>query len=187
MNSSCTVPGCEARRYAHGWCVTHYRRWQRHGDVRAGIPVRRRTRSGDSYAAVRGRLVRERGPAAEQACADCTGPAACWSYEGTDPDERIDSMRGTRYSLELARYRPRCRYCHRRFLTTRAELSPDRRATRGTPFDIERAAELYRAGASCRGIGSLMGVSATATRRALRDHGVQLRPPTRRTIQPRTD
>lgn len=35
----CHVPGCERRRYAHGWCRPHYSRWQRHGDVCADIPV----------------------------------------------------------------------------------------------------------------------------------------------------
>ena len=56
----------------------------------------------------------ERGPASGRRCAGCAAPAACWSYDGTDPDERTDPARGYRYSLDLDRYQPRCRSCHRR-------------------------------------------------------------------------
>ena len=28
----CSIGGCEKRHYARGWCRSHYRRWQRHGD-----------------------------------------------------------------------------------------------------------------------------------------------------------
>ena len=29
---TCNIDGCEKRHYARGWCVMHYRRWERHGD-----------------------------------------------------------------------------------------------------------------------------------------------------------
>lgn len=28
----CTIEGCHEAHHARGWCRTHYRRWQRHGD-----------------------------------------------------------------------------------------------------------------------------------------------------------
>jgi hypothetical protein len=174
--ASCSVPDCGATHYARSWCVTHYRRWQRGGDVRAEVMVAVRVQGGDGYAAVRRRLVRTHGPAAAKVCADCGDEAECWSYDGADPEELTSPVRGLRYSLDLAHYRPRCRYCHRRAVSARAADLPGAPAARGRRFDIERAAALYRAGASCRGIGSLMGVSADATRRALRTHGVPLRP-----------
>jgi hypothetical protein len=31
--SECSVLGCVAKPYGHGWCSKHYQRWLRHGDV----------------------------------------------------------------------------------------------------------------------------------------------------------
>lgn len=31
-NRVCTITECQKGPHAHGWCQTHYRRWQRHGD-----------------------------------------------------------------------------------------------------------------------------------------------------------
>jgi hypothetical protein len=42
--------------------------------------------------------------------------------------------------------------------------------------DVERAARLYRDGASARGIARLLGTSRTAVYTALRAHGVVMRP-----------
>jgi hypothetical protein len=36
----CTVAGCGRPSVARGWCRSHYGRWQRTGDVQAGVPVR---------------------------------------------------------------------------------------------------------------------------------------------------
>lgn len=36
----CSIPDCEGRHVAHGYCRAHYSRWYRHEDVTAG-PVRR--------------------------------------------------------------------------------------------------------------------------------------------------
>lgn len=36
----CSVPGCGRLTRSRGWCVSHYRRWQRHGDPLAGNTYR---------------------------------------------------------------------------------------------------------------------------------------------------
>lgn len=174
MTTGCGIPDCAGRRYARGWCITHYRRWQRHGDPNAGGPVRRRTTDGTSYSASRARLRADRGPVATRVCAECGAVAACWSYDGADPQERVHPVTGRRYSLDLDRYRPRCRFCHRRAVVDRGAVLPTGvRAVAG--LDVERAALLYRRGASSPGIAALMGVSPDAVRRALREHGIELR------------
>lgn len=118
------------------------------------------------------RLTADRGPADRHVCAECGAPAVVWSYDGTDPDERTETVDGTRYSLDLDRYRPRCRPCQRGFARAgRGRTRPD--------LDVERAARLYRAGATARGIGALLGRSPAAVLRALRAHGEQIRPPIR--------
>jgi hypothetical protein len=88
-----------------------------------------------------------------------------WSYDGTDPDERRDPGRGCRYSVDPARYWPRCRSCHQR------ATAEGRAARVSIGLDVERVARLHRAGASVRGIGSLLRVSSAAVRAALRAHG----------------
>jgi hypothetical protein len=128
-----------------------------------------------SYWQVGQRLHTERGPASGRRCAGCAAPAACWSYDGTDPDEQTDPARGYRYSLDPDRYQPRCRSCHRR-----ATLGRHRPRARTEGIDTERAARLYRAGASAAGVAALLGVSRTAVHTALRHHGVAMRGPGRR-------
>jgi hypothetical protein len=170
----CAVSGCGRPRYARGWCVTHYRRWCRHRDPQAQRLVAARTAGAGGYWSVRRRLVAERGPATGYTCADCAAPARCWSYDGADPAERTDPARGVRYSTDLDRYRPRCRFCHQHAQRVNADpLATLRRAAPG--LDPERAARLYEVGATCRGIGSLMGVSPDAVARALRALDVPLR------------
>lgn len=47
MTSPCSVAGCAAPVRARGWCNTHYRRWQRHGDPCAHIPIRSGINAGE--------------------------------------------------------------------------------------------------------------------------------------------
>jgi len=167
----CTVPGCAGRHFARGYCRPHYVRWRRHGDPHAEVPVALRVRDrGVSYSSAHQRVRTERGPATDQRCAECRGPAAVWSYDGTDPDERTDSTRGRRYSLDPGRYRPRCRSCHRHVVVAR-----HRRSGALPELDVDRAVRLYRAGASARGIGALMHVGRGAVLAVLRAHGVPIR------------
>ena len=159
---ACTLSGCVRPHHAHGYCRPHYVRWQRHGDPRADVPVIQRTPRGTGYWASHRRVRAARGPAAEHRCAECGAAAVVWSYDGTDPDERRDPSRGCRYSLDPARYRPRCRSCHQR-------TTAEGRAARGSSgLDVERVVRLRRAGATVRGIASLLHVSPAAVRAALR-------------------
>ena len=163
----CAVAGCNASLRAQGYCNTHYRRWQRHGEPQPELPVGRRTAGGASYWSVHQRLKTERGPASALRCAECGAAALDWSYAGGDPDERTEPRRGYRYSTDLTRYRPRCRSCHRR-ATVHGPF--------GQPLDVHRAARLYEAGASARGIGALLHASRDAVIGALRAQGVTIRP-----------
>lgn len=36
----CSVEGCERPFYAYEWCRPHWKRWWRHGDVQADVPIR---------------------------------------------------------------------------------------------------------------------------------------------------
>lgn len=173
LGPRCTVAGCTGALRARGYCGPHYVRWQRHGDPRAAVPVTRRTPEGLTYRSAHRRVRATRGPAAAQPCAECTAPAVVWSYDGTDPDERTDP-RGHRYSLDTGRYRPRCRPCQPR-------ATGGGRAPRDAmeAVDVERAARLYRGGATARGIGALLHRSPATVLAALRAHGVAIRPPAR--------
>jgi hypothetical protein len=193
----CVIPGCGRPHLARDWCRPHYVRWQRHGDPLAEVPIRERARSGGgpSVWSVLRRVRAERGPADAQPCACCGGPAALWSYDGTDPDERTPSGPSTvpgtaddshaddaaeagtrrRYSLDPARYRPLCRFCHRRAVLDRAAPVPE--PARPAPaMDADRAARLYAAGASAAGIAGLLHVSPDAVLRSLRSRGITIRP-----------
>lgn len=172
-DAGCAVPGCEGRHDGRGYCHTHLSRLQRLGDAHADVPIQhKRTHGKVSYWSVHERLRAEAGAPGERACDDCGRPAWCWSYIGGDPDERTDPSSDYRYSLDLDRYRPRCRSCHRKATVARnppREQSP-------VP-DIERAVWLYERGVSAAGIGALMDVSRTAVLAALRAQGVTIRGP----------
>lgn len=182
MSAECDVPGCGRRVVGRGFCNTHYRRWERHGDPRAALPIERKTADGAGYWSVHQRLKAERGPASARPCAECGSPAVDWSYDGSDPSERIDPDRGYRYSLDLGRYRARCRSCHRRATTARARPRPRSLSV----VDLDRAARLYTAGASARGIARLLGTSRTAVYRALHNAGVPMRTPRNPSSRTRT-
>lgn len=66
------------------------------------------------YAAAHIRVQRAKGKASEHPCVDCGGPAEDWSYEGGDPEERVELMKGSpiTFSLNIDFYNPRCRVCH---------------------------------------------------------------------------
>jgi hypothetical protein len=176
MSRGCEVPGCGRPHYGHGYCRAHHARWRRHGDPYAEQPIAAPTVSGTvlSVAGAHRRVRVTRGTAAGHRCAGCGGEAALWSYDGTDPAEHTDPG-GHRYSFDPDRYRPSCRFCLHRAIADRHAAFP--RPRRRPALNVERAAQLYTAGASSRGIAALMGVSRDAVLRALRAHGVPIRPP----------
>jgi hypothetical protein len=120
---ACSIEECEGIAEKRGWCVRHYMLWWRYGDPtlapRHGYrypvgPAHPMWRGDDvGWSGVHNRLRSLFGKAAEHRCTDCHGPAAEWSYDNSDPDER-PSAHGP-YSLDLSRYTPRCVTCHRRF------------------------------------------------------------------------
>jgi hypothetical protein len=132
------------------------------------------TTGGVGYWACHRRVKAVRGPAPVHRCADCGTAAAVWSYDGTDPAALTDA-RGRRYSLDPLRYQPRCRFCQRRAVVD--DSAPLRPSWRRPELDAARAEQLYRAGASSRGIAALMGVSRGVVLRALRARAVPIRPP----------
>lgn len=52
------------------------------------------------------------GPANQHPCIDCSGAAAEWSYDYTDPTQLRDTTGP--YSIHPEFYAPRCVQCHRR-------------------------------------------------------------------------
>ncbi len=125
---------------------------------------------GTSYPAALARVTAQRGPVGEQVCVECGTAAECWSYDGTDPEERPRPDRSCFYSLDPARYRPRCRSCHRRATVARGAgvvvLPPDQ---------VERVVRLYQGGATLRGLAALLRVNVGVVRAALRAAEVELR------------
>lgn len=74
-----------------------------------------------TYMGAHDRVRRVKGHASEQACLDCGGAAAHWSYDGQDPDELTDPKTGWKYSVKPEHYEPRCVKCHGTYdITTRA-------------------------------------------------------------------
>lgn len=175
---ACSLAGCGRPHHGHGYCRPHHARWLRHGAPLAEVPIGAVRAGGESSRSVRRRLQAERGSAVGQCCGGCGAAAVVWSYDGTDPDARTDPVDGHRYSLDPARYRPLCRACQRR------TSAPRRGGRAATVVDVERAARLYRAGATARGVACVLRTSPAAVLSALRTHGVPIRAPARQRRQP---
>lgn len=171
-DTRCAVAGCGRVLHGDGYCKPHHRRWRRHGDPRADVPISYRTSMGHvSYVAVAARVRAAHGRADAHACTDCSRAAACWGYDHSDPDELADPTTGRVYSTDPGRYRPLCRSCQRR-------ADWQRRGGRG-PLDPETCARLYRDGCSVRGIARRFGYGRQAVTDALRAADVTIRPPGR--------
>lgn len=115
--SAATCSGKPLGRPAEVYCRKHYLRLKKRGDAtfecaKDGHP--QWTGDAATNGAVHQRLRKSRGHANRYACVDCDKQAQHWSYDHTDPDERIDPRRGP-YSLDPDRYHPRCAKCHKRF------------------------------------------------------------------------
>lgn len=111
----CSIKGCEriARYAATGWCQTHYHRYWRTGR----LDIAPKPLSPDvSYRAAHARVARAFGLANIQQCISCGDQAREWAYDGTDPDELFELVRGewpVSYSAWPEFYMPLCFPCHR--------------------------------------------------------------------------
>ena len=68
-----------------------------------------------TYRTAHKRVEAVRGKATAHRCTDCGTPATEWSYDHTDPQERVQVVRGfaLTYSTKTEHYQPRCLPCHR--------------------------------------------------------------------------
>lgn len=121
----CREPGCGnavGKAGARGWCYKHYVRWKVHGDPQK-LGYHGNGLSGEqhplwvgddaSYSLLHQRIARTRGLAASHACHECGGEAADWAYDHSDPDEKTDPKTGLAFSLDVSRYQPMCKSCHK--------------------------------------------------------------------------
>lgn len=123
----CSFHGCERQvKYAKtGWCQTHYHRWWRTGKVNGKKQERGASGKdavswkGDDvcYRTVHTRLARTRGVARKFLCS-CGSTADHWSYDGSDPCEKQETIVNTwgtrvvQFSTDLNCYQPLCLSCH---------------------------------------------------------------------------
>lgn len=117
----CSIEGCGGLHQAHGWCNVHYKRWRKYGDPLTppgewrGGRIPRPSTERPTWKAMHHRLHARRGRASEHTCAYCTASAKDWAYDNSDPNEVVDVTMGMAFSLDLDRYVPMCRSCHKRF------------------------------------------------------------------------
>lgn len=112
----CQTHGCENRGSRSGLCRMHRLRLIHRGDLSFECKADNHPSwTGDhaSYDAIHQRLRALRGRASGHECVDCAGPARQWSYDHTDPNERLSDLGP--YSVDLAHYHPRCVSCHKSF------------------------------------------------------------------------
>lgn len=71
-----------------------------------------------TYFTAHQRIPEARGTARQHECVDCGATASQWSYDHDDPNELVDrqmSKNPVAYSVDPARYSPRCVPCHKGF------------------------------------------------------------------------
>jgi hypothetical protein len=111
----CKINKCGREFYADDRCRAHYERRLRYGQDFPEIPIRRGARLREpGYSAALAAVTAARGKASGQVCVECGQPAWAWCYDHGDPQERREARHGWPYSLDPARYVPRCRACHRK-------------------------------------------------------------------------
>jgi hypothetical protein len=124
-NQPCAIEGCDRTARSRGWCKMHHHRWMRTGNPLTVRPIgytppgpTHPSWQGDNITYLRAhrRLDRIKGRASIHACIDCGGPAAEWSYDHKDPDQKIGTgLSPYAYSVKPEHYQPRCIRCHRAF------------------------------------------------------------------------
>lgn len=81
-----------------------------------GNRTEHRRRDDIEYSTAHQRVTSDRGQAQAHNCVDCGGQAKHWSYNHTDPNERISQIvAGIPYSTDPTHYSPRCVQCHKHF------------------------------------------------------------------------
>lgn len=116
----CTVAGCGSPREGRGLCNKHYLRARKHGDPLHVTPrsvSHAKFTDAPTYGGMHHRVRKLWGSPSEYRC-QCGEWAAEWAYDHTDPREVAgERKRGfpALYSLDVNRYMPMCKPCHRKF------------------------------------------------------------------------
>lgn len=113
--AACELDGCDRPHYARGYCSPHYSRWLLTGNAAPEKPVKGRRADPNwtpGYDAWHQQIRDAHGPASAHTCHDCSGQAAQWSYDNSDPEELYAPGINCHYSLDMTRYVPRCFPCH---------------------------------------------------------------------------
>ena len=114
----CIINECGKYVVSHGFCYVHSQRYKKHGDPNVVKPAPSGAESPHwkgadaTYNSVHYRIRSHYGSARDYACVDCDGPAAQWSYDGLDPEQRYDTETGCAYTHKPEHYAPRCIPCH---------------------------------------------------------------------------
>lgn len=119
IKRDCQVPGCARPYHANGYCSSHEYKNARYGDpLHEGIGSHtgRHRMEAPSYSGMHKRIFYDRGSASQFKCVDCGGRAQEWSYDGSDPNELMELVRGSllAYSTDQSFYSARCVRCHRK-------------------------------------------------------------------------
>ncbi|MFI7191429.1 HNH endonuclease [Nocardia nova] len=118
LQGVCAAEDCEREDITRtGYCQLHTQRLRKRGDASfefKGENVPHWTGEDATNRAVHQRLRAQRGKASTHRCIDCGRPAAHWSYDHADPNEKTEEGVGP-YSTDIAHYQPRCVKCHKRF------------------------------------------------------------------------
>ena len=118
----CTIDGCEKKNHSKGMCQMHYERVRQHGDPH--LTLRPINDEKPTYAAMHGRIIRERGKAKEYSCyINIDHPARDWAFileTAAEEDLITDSIKRTyqkdtidlTYSINTLDYKPLCKSHH---------------------------------------------------------------------------
>lgn len=122
--TQCSIEGCPnlSKYVKTGWCQTHYHRWWRTGNP-LGVKQARGASGSDAvswkgdditYFGAHCRVKRDRGSATIYPCLICRKPAAQWSYDHADANQKWATLNGqiVAYSTDPSHYHPLCRGCH---------------------------------------------------------------------------
>lgn len=112
----CSVPIANAKRATKKYCSERcrYRARAAAEGRRAWVPPEKRTEAA-GYGGTHQRIRKANGPASDFSCVRCGLTAQEWAYDHSDPAPLVDVESGLEYSIDIFRYQPLCRSCHRMF------------------------------------------------------------------------